>query len=129
MKRSLGIDENRLASINAFLERSPNAVLDPLLEIIEKFGGAERINEKARENGTLDSLLKRLRKANADYARQLEWLVEQRDAGRFIPMEEYAAARGPAGAKQLDSSYRVTLEISALQYFPWLIAEARRAID
>ena len=28
----------------------------------------------------------------------------------------------------MDASYQVTLEISALQYFPWLIAEARQAI-
>ncbi len=29
----------------------------------------------------------------------------------------------------LDSSYQVTLEISALQYFPWLISQAVQAIE
>ena len=46
-------------------------------------------------------------------------------------MEEYRhrvlGARD--GAPEFDDSFAVTLEISSLHYFPWLIAEARHAIE
>ena len=128
MKRSFRIETDRLQAINEFLGKSPNAVLDPLLEIVEKHGGVDRINRQARENGALPSLLQRLRKKNSAYAEQLDLLAEQRDTQRFVSMADYTAAVRGAKAQTLDSSYQVTLEISALQYFPWLIAEARQAI-
>jgi hypothetical protein len=129
MKRSFRIDPDRLETINDFLEHSPNPVLDPLLEVVEKYGGVDRINEQAREFGALPSLLGRLRKKNRDYAEQLDWLTEQRDTRRFITTADYAAKVGAGRAPKLDSGYQVTLEISALQYFPWLISQARQAID
>jgi hypothetical protein len=129
MKRSFRIETDRLEAINEFLRQSPNPVLDPLLEAVEKHGGVDRINRQARENGSLPSLLGRLRKKNGAYADQLDWLTEQRDGERFVSMSDYAANIRSSTARPLDSSYQVTLEISALQYFPWLIAEARRAID
>lgn len=133
MKQSFAITTDRLEAINDFLRLSPNAVLDPLLEIVEKHGGVDRINQKAGENGALPSLLDRLRKKNGAYAEQLDWLVEQREGKRFVSMAEYtdkvgAAVRG-GRPQTLDSSYQVTLEISALQYFPWLIAQARQALE
>ncbi|MHC5035577.1 MAG: hypothetical protein ACYTFZ_11135 [Planctomycetota bacterium] len=129
MKRSLRIETDHLEAINDFLDRSPNSVLDPLLEVVEKHGGVDRINRQARENGELPSLLERLRKKNGAYAEQLDWLTEQRDARHFISMADYAANIRGSQARTLDSSYQVTLEISALQYFPWLISQARQAID
>jgi hypothetical protein len=129
MKRSFRIDTDRLESINEFLGKSPNPVLDPLLEIVEKHGGVDRINAQARENGALPSLLERLRKKNSAYAEQLDWLTEQRDERRFVSMGDYTTNIHSAKAQTLDSSYQVTLEISALQYFPWLIAEARQALE
>ena len=65
MKQSFSIASDRLEAINEFLRRSPNAVLDPLLEVVEKYGGTDRINAQARENGALTSLLERLRKKNS----------------------------------------------------------------
>ena len=129
MNEPFRIETNRLGAINEFLSKSPNAVLDPLLEVVEKHGGVDRINEKARQNGALPSLLKRLKEKNGRYAEQLDWLSEQREAGRFIPMADYVTKVNADRAPILDSSYQVTLEISALQYFPWLIIEARRAIE
>ena len=129
MNEPFRIETNRLRAINEFLSKSPNAVLDPLLEVVEKHGGVDRINEKARQNGALPSVLKRLKEKNGGYAEQLDWLSEQREAGRFIPMADYVTKVNADRAPILDSSYQVTLEISALQYFPWLIIEARRAIE
>ena len=135
MKQSFRIDPDHLQSINKFLRSSPNAVLDPLLEIVEKHGGVDRINRKAEENGALPSLLDRLRDKNGAYAEQLDWLAEKRDGNHFVSMADYTTgvhggtSRSRAPAQQLDSSYQVTLEISALQYFPWLIAQARQALE
>jgi hypothetical protein len=129
MNQPFRIETNRLETINKFLSKSPNAVLEPLLEAVERHGGVKRINEKARQNGALPSLLDRLKKKNSEYAEQLDWLQQQREAGRFIPMADYAQKFRTDSAPILDSSYQVTLEISALQYFPWLIIEARQAIE
>ncbi len=129
MKEPFRIETNNLGAINEFLSKSPNAVLDPLLEVVEKHGGVERINWKARQNGALPSVLKRLKEKNGRYAEQLDWLLEQREARRFIPMADYVTKVNADRSPTLDSSYQVTLEISALQYFPWLIIEARRAIE
>jgi len=129
MNEPFRIETNRLGAINEFLSKSPNAVLDPLLEVVEKHGGVERINGKARQNGALPSLLERLKEKNGRYAEQLDWLLEQREAGHFIPMADYVTKVNADRSPTLDSSYQVTLEISALQYFPWLIIEARRAIE
>lgn len=129
MNEPFRIETNRLGAINEFLSKSPNAVLDPLLEVVEKHGGVERINGKARQNGALPSLLERLKEKNGRYAEQLDWLLEQREARRFIPMADYVTKVNADRSPTLDSSYQVTLEISALQYFPWLIIEARRAIE
>ena len=129
MNEPFRIETNRLGAINEFFSKSPNAVLDPLLEVVEKHGGVERINGKARQNGALPSLLERLKEKNGRYAEQLDWLLEQREAGHFIPMADYVTKVNADRSPTLDSSYQVTLEISALQYFPWLIIEARRAIE
>jgi hypothetical protein len=129
MKQPFSIATDRLEAVNDFLGLSPNAVLDPLLEIIEKHGGIDSINRKAEKNGALPSLLNRLRKKNGAYAEQLDWLAEQRDGKRFVSMADYRANIGVAANRRLDPGCQVTLEISALQYFPWLIAQARQAIE
>jgi hypothetical protein len=129
MNQPFRIEIDSLETINNFLSKSPNAVLDPLLEVVEKYGGVDRINEKARQNGALPCLVERLKEKNGGYAAQLDWLLEQREAGRFIPMADYAAKVCSDRTAALDSSYQVTLEISALQYFPWLITEARHTIE
>jgi len=56
----------------------------------------------------------------------------QRDRGAFVPMEEYCRKVGgsaTAAPVARDPARAVTLEISALQFFPWLIMEARQAIE
>jgi hypothetical protein len=58
----------------------------------------------------------------------LEWLAEQKDKAAFVSMADYCGALGvnPTGLNQANA---VTLEISAMQYFPWLIAQARQCIE
>jgi hypothetical protein len=73
----------------------------------------------------------RLRKIGSPYLDDLQWLTEQRDKGAFISMPAYRRSiLGPkADGMTFDDRLAVTLEISALQYFPWLISEARQAIE
>ena len=106
-------------------------MLDPLLEIIEKYGGVDKINADARDRGSLSSILKRLEKKSKRYAEQLRWLRDSRDSGLFVPIAEYADKVRSSGqvSEMLDPSFQVTLEISALQYFLWLITEAQQAIE
>ncbi|HVO37703.1 MAG TPA: hypothetical protein VMV03_01630 [Spirochaetia bacterium] len=125
MKERLRIDTAAVQAINDFLLRKDNPILDDVLAIVEKHGGVEAINRAARENGTLERLLTRVGDAHAD---DLNWLIEQKKNGRFVPLGDYARKAG-APSRLLGEDHAVTLEISALQYFPWLMAEARQAIQ
>jgi len=138
LRKSLAADARRLREINRFLLDPSNDLVTRLLEIVELFGGPREINRKAREAGKLENLLARLEEERSPYRKDLDWLIARRDAGAFIPLQEYcrkvrgAASEAPRGgdvARAGDSARAVTLEISALQFFPWLIAEARQAIE
>ena len=67
---------------------------------------------------------------NSPYAKDLEWLTEQRDGAAFVSEAAYRKkVLGPRARKMsFNKEFAVTLEISAFQYFPWLISEARQAI-
>lgn len=127
----LKISNKRLDEINSFLLDPNNELINTLLEIVEKYGGPEEINRKANEARKLDNLLGRLREQNSPYVNDLEWLSEQRDKKAFISIADYR--RKILGEKADGMSFNektaVTLEISALQFFPWLIAEAKQAIE
>lgn len=63
--------------------------------------------------------------------KDLEWLTEKRDNGEFISIANF---RRKVLGDKVDSftfkdEYAVTLEISACQYFPFLIAEAKHALE
>ncbi len=75
--------------------------------------------------------LARLKKINSPYAADIEWLTEQRDKGAFVSVADYydrvLGDRDAAATINRDNA--VTLEISALQFFPWLIAEAKQSYE
>jgi hypothetical protein len=127
MKDRLKIDRKALDSINKLLASDDNPVINDLQKVMDKYGGAKAINAAAAQNGKLESLLEKVKGKNPKYADNLAWLAEQKKAGKFIPMEEYKKNNGAPAAFR-DDSWQVTLEVSALQYFPWLIAEAKQAI-
>jgi DNA-binding phage protein len=131
LRNLLKIAEERLAEINALLTDPDNELINELLEVIEAFGGPQEINRKAREAVRFENLTERLKAAKSPYLEDLNWLVEQRDSGAFISMQDYyeRVLGNNGSAAGIDHSNAVTLEISALQYFPWLITEARRSID
>jgi len=131
LRHRLKIDAAKLAEINALLLDPDNPLINQLLEIVEKFGGPEEINHRAAEARRLDNLLDRLKKEKSPYLADVHWLIEQRDRRRFISFDEWRRKilSGQASSTRCDMKHAVTLEISALQFFPWLIAQARRAIE
>ena len=58
----LEIDEDNLREINAFLLSKENPLVDRVLKIIEKYGGVDEINRKAKKAANLNNLMNRLRK-------------------------------------------------------------------
>lgn len=122
------IEEERLAEVNAVLTDPKNESVNRLLEIVERYGGPQAINDKAAEARKPENLMARLKEIQSPYVADLEWLAAQRDTGAFVSMFDYCQKRGISPAA-INTKNAVTLEISALQYFPWLIAEAKQAIE
>jgi hypothetical protein len=129
MKDNLKIDPKNVETVNELLTKGNNPVIDNLLKVVEKHGGVDAINNKGREASKLESKLKKLKETNSPYLKDVEWLIEQRDKKAFISMEDYKKKHYTGSdSKAFDDDYAVTLEVSALQFFPWLITEAKKAI-
>ncbi len=131
LRERLRIDASVVEEINRFLLDSDNPVINELLHVVEKYGTPEEINAKARDAQRLSNLLKRLEETGSPYFRDLEWLMAERDRGSFVSIGEFRRkVLGKRADKMaFDEAHAVTLEISALQYFPWLIREAQQAIE
>jgi hypothetical protein len=131
LRQQLKISENRLIEINGLLTDPNNETISRIIEIVEKYGGPAEINRKAAEARKLDNLMTRLKEINSPYVADLDWLAEQRNKNAFVTMAEYydrVLGEKDAGS-EINPENAVTLEISALQFFPWLIAEAEQAIQ
>lgn len=131
LRDKLRIDTKRLDEINAFLLDPNNELVNRLLSLIEKFGGIEAINRKHEDSGKLENLIGRLKDKKSPYVSNLQWLMEQRDRKAFISKADYRRTilGEKAEAIKFNSDNAVTLEISALQFFPWLISQAKKAIE
>ena len=130
LQRKLRIPDVNLNEINGLLLDPDNHVIQDFLDVVRKYGTPEEINFKAEAARHLPSLLRRLEEAGSPYLADLHWLMDQRDCGAFVSVPEFRRqVLGPAAdERSFADDFAVTLEISAFQYFPWLIAEARRAI-
>jgi hypothetical protein len=130
IKEKLKISEDNLKEINDFLLKKDNSLINGLLRIVEKYGSVEEINRKARENRKLENLMKRLDKKKSPFVKNLEWLIKQRDKEAFISIPDYRRKilGKKADSMKFNESFSVTLEISAFNFFPWLVEEAKRAI-
>ena len=130
LKQKLRIKEENLKKINDFLLKEDNPLVDNLLKIIEKYGGVEEINRKAREARKLENLMGQLKAKNSPFVKDLEWLIEQRDKDAFISIPNYRRKilGDKADSTTFDEAFAVTLEISACNFFPWVIEEAKKAI-
>ncbi|MBU8909769.1 MAG: hypothetical protein KOO65_00740 [Desulfobacterales bacterium] len=131
LKEILKIKTKDLDIVNQLITNPDNKQVEELCSLIEKFGGAKAINEKAEKARNPETLMQRLKDMNSPYVADLEWLMEQRDKKAFVSMEDYCKdiLGEDADASSVDSTNAVTLEVSAMQFFPWLIAQARQAIE
>ncbi|MHA2473139.1 MAG: hypothetical protein ACXAES_07900 [Promethearchaeota archaeon] len=130
LRKKLEISEKAFRIVNEFMLDENNPLINYLLEIIDKYGGVDEINTKAKKAGNLESLLNRLEKIKPEYVNDLTWLNKQRDANAFISIPEYR--KKILGDKitntEFNDDFAVTLELSACQYFPFLIDIAKDAI-
>lgn len=130
-RQMLQIPQNRLETINAVLLDPNSQVMNNFLAVVAKYGTPEEINRKHRESRKLENLFKAVEARQPDYIKDLKWLMEQRDRGAFVTVTDYR--RGVLGAKadsmQFKDESAVTLEVSALQYFPWVREMCERALD
>jgi hypothetical protein len=131
LRKKLRIHEENVKEINEFLLTKDNPLVDGLLEIVEKHGGVNEINRKAKQNRKPEVLMGRLEKNKSPFVKDIEWLVKQKDKEAFISIPEYKKKilGKKVGSMKFDESFAVTLEISAFNFFPWLIEEAKRSID
>jgi len=107
------------------------ALINDFLGVVSKYGTPEEINRKAEHALDMSTLRKKVEEIHPEYLEDLDWLVQQRDAGAFISIADYRRKVLGEAADQMafKDDYAVTLEISACQYFPWVIAAARRTIE
>jgi hypothetical protein len=130
-RKLLQIPVSRLDEINDVLLDPNMQVINDFLEVVKKYGTPEEINQKARNARALPNLLKRVEAKKPEYLEDLRWLQKQRDEGAFISVADYR--RKVLGEKadtiKFKDEFAVTLEISAAQYFPYVVLCAKQAID
>jgi hypothetical protein len=131
LRDRLRVPADRLEAINDVLLNPGMLVIDEFLNVVAKYGTPEEINQKAKEAGKLPNLLEKVKRSNPQYLGDLQYFTEQRDKGAFISEAEYRRKVLGDRADQMtfQDHYAVTLEISALQYFPYLCDTVPRAID
>jgi hypothetical protein len=130
LRQLLKIHANRLDDINEILLDPDMRVIGDFLAVVEKYGTPEEINRKAERARQLTALFKKVEETKPEYLRNLRWLQDQREKAAFVSIPEYRkkVLGSRASTMKFTDDFAVTLEISALQYFPWLIEAAERAI-
>lgn len=130
IREKLVIPAARLDPINSVLLDPNSRVMKDFLDVFAKYGTPEEINRKHRESRKMENLFKQIETKAPEYIKDLKWLIEQRDSGRFISVAEYRQKVMGEAAKKTNfkDEYAVTLEVSALQYFPWVRVMAEQAI-
>lgn len=130
IREKLVIPAARLDPINSVLLDPNSRVMKDFLDVVAKYGTPEEINRKHRESRKMENLFKQIETKAPEYIKDLKWLIEQRDSGRFISVAEYRQKVMGEAAKKTNfkDEYAVTLEVSALQYFPWVRVMAEQAI-
>jgi hypothetical protein len=130
LRSRLMIPVDRLDEINAIILDADMTVISDFLGVVAKYGTPEEINRKAIQARDLSVLRTRVENTNPTYQSDLDWLIEQCDKDAFISIANY---RQKVVGKEADKmifkdDFAVTLEISACQYFPWVIESAKKAI-
>jgi hypothetical protein len=131
LQELLKIPADRLDAINEILLNPDTKIISAFLDVVKKYGTPEEINRKAAEARKLENLYAKVRATNPAYMRDLEWLAEAAKSGKFISIAEYRKKILGEIAQRTTfaDDFAVTLEVSALQYFPWVRAMAEAALE
>jgi len=126
----LKIPTESLDAINAILTAPNMRIIDDFLDVVSKYGTPEEINAKAKQAMERPVLLRHVEQTKPEYLTDLQWLQKQVDESAFISIAEYRhkVLGNKADRLTFADDFAVTLEISACQYFPWVIAAAKCAI-
>ena len=126
----LKIPNDRLKAINEVM-LGDTKVINAFLDVVAKYGTPDEINRKHRASRKMSNLFKLVGERNPDYIPDLNWLIEQRDNGAFVSVADYR--QGVLGVAATNVKFKkknaVTLEVSALQYFPWVCEMCEDAIS
>jgi len=131
LQRQLKIPNSRLDAINEVLLDPNSRVMKDFLDIVRKYGTPEEINRKAAKARQLKTLYRKVEEHQPDYLKDLQWLEQQRKEKKFISIKDYRKnILGDIARKtKFADDFAVTLEVSALQYFPWVREMAECAIE
>jgi hypothetical protein len=131
IRQLIKIPASRLDDLNLILLDPDMQVINNFLEVVAKYGTPPEINQRAEQARQLPNLLRKVEQTKPEYLKDLLWLEHQRDSSAFISIADYRYKVLGEKAKSLEfkDDFAVTLEVSALQYFPWIIAAAKKAIE
>jgi len=127
----LQIPASRLESLNNVLGDTDSEVMKNFLSVVAKFGTVEVINKKHKNSRKLANLYEQIKTKSPEYINDLDWLIEQRKIGAFISIADYRKKiiGKTKVLPKLKDECAVTLEVSALQYFPWIRIMVEQAIS
>lgn len=130
-RKLLEIPQARLDVINSVLADPKSKVMNAFLDVVSKYGTPEEINRKHMESRKLGNLLQMVQAANPDHVKDLTWLQARARESKFVSVRDYRRrVLGDAAASRVFADdYAVTLEVSALQYFPWIRPMLECALD
>jgi hypothetical protein len=130
LRKRLTIPAHCLDDINAVIMNPGSRAMNDFLNVVARYGTPEEINQKAEEARRLPNLLERVAATRPENLADLHWLEEQRDRNAFVSVADYRrkVLGARADAMVWNEDCPVTLEVSAAQYFSWLILAAQRAI-
>ena len=131
LRQLLRIPHSRVDEINAVLLNPDTQVVQDLLAVVERYGTPQEINRKAAEARRLSNLIRRTKEIQPRLVQDLEWLQEQASQGSFIRVDDYRRRVLGDRAATMDfrDDFAVTLEISAAQYFCYVMDAAKRAVQ
>jgi hypothetical protein len=131
IQKSLKISTDKLKAINSVFLDPNSQVMKDFFAVVAKYGTPAEINRKHKAARKMENLFKLVEELQPDHLKDLKWLIEQRDRGAFISVADYRRkVLGDAADKtKFKDKYAVTLEVSALQYFPWIRPMVERAIS
>ncbi|HUH98869.1 MAG TPA: hypothetical protein VLZ89_16025 [Anaerolineales bacterium] len=130
LQKLLKISPDKVRAVNSVFLDPDSQVMKNFFQVVSKYGTPQEINRKHRAARKMENLFKIVQERKPEAIKDLHWLIEQRDRGAFTSIADYRRRVLGEAANQMKfkDKYAVTLEVSALQYFPWIRPMAERAI-